>query len=237
MKMKTGFRNTQWDPLLLIAQIIAFQSILYVCLGFLMAFMDILVGANHTLDHLFQYHVSITLNIQSHFIQSSWNSMEILNWLCFSYFPTGDSCHRLGRTICYSLVCSECICWCTNLAIYRGTNQTLPRLHLHISYDPFVHLLVLQWCISVDIFMVVSECRLWHGDVCVQWISLSANRIERDSGWLYAARYQGWFMKPPKHVPWWHNSDRRRIRSSNNNTNSEIIRVRDNQSHGTFRRV
>lgn len=57
MKMKTGFRNTQWDPLLLIAQIIAVQSILYVCLGFLMATMDTLVGANHTLDHLFQYHV------------------------------------------------------------------------------------------------------------------------------------------------------------------------------------
>lgn len=57
MKMKSGFRNTQWDPLLLIAQIIAVQSVLYVSLGFLMAFMDVLVGANHTLDHLFQYHV------------------------------------------------------------------------------------------------------------------------------------------------------------------------------------
>lgn len=68
--MKTGFRNTQWDPLLLIAQIIAVQSILYVCLGFLMAIMDILVGANHTLDHLFQYHVSIfNCTSQNHSIQ------------------------------------------------------------------------------------------------------------------------------------------------------------------------
>lgn len=58
MKMKTGFRNTQWDPLLLIAQIIAVQSILYVTLGIIMAFMDVIVEANHTLDHLFQYHVS-----------------------------------------------------------------------------------------------------------------------------------------------------------------------------------
>lgn len=57
MKMKTGFRNTQWDPLLLIAQIIAVQSVLYVSLGFMMAVMDVFVGANHTLDHLFQYHV------------------------------------------------------------------------------------------------------------------------------------------------------------------------------------
>lgn len=58
MKMKSGFRNTQWDPLLLTAQIIAIQSVLYVALGFIMAFMDILVDANNSLDHLFQYHVS-----------------------------------------------------------------------------------------------------------------------------------------------------------------------------------
>lgn len=56
--MKSGFRNTQWDPLLLIAQIIAIQSTLYFTLGFLIGFMDIFVDANHTLDHLFQYHVS-----------------------------------------------------------------------------------------------------------------------------------------------------------------------------------
>lgn len=57
-KMKSGFRNTQWDPPLLIAQIIAIQSILYVTLGIIIAFMDTLVDANHTVDHLFQYHVS-----------------------------------------------------------------------------------------------------------------------------------------------------------------------------------
>lgn len=63
MKMKSGFRNTQWDPLLLIAQIIAVQSVLYASLGFIMAIMDSFVGANHTLDHLFQYHVSYLANI------------------------------------------------------------------------------------------------------------------------------------------------------------------------------
>lgn len=83
MKMKTGFRNTQWDPLLLIAQIIAFQSILYVCLGFLMAFMDILVGANHTLDHLFQYHVS---NFQSHSIHFSKLCKNFELIVFFSFF-------------------------------------------------------------------------------------------------------------------------------------------------------
>lgn len=57
--MKSGFRNTQWDPVLLIAQIVAIQSILYVTLGCIVAVMDVFVDANHTLDHLFQYHVSV----------------------------------------------------------------------------------------------------------------------------------------------------------------------------------
>lgn len=56
--MKTGFRNTQWDPFLLAAQIIAIQSTLYASLGILTAFMDMFVNTNNTLDHLFQYHVS-----------------------------------------------------------------------------------------------------------------------------------------------------------------------------------
>lgn len=55
--MKAGFRNTQWDPFLLCTQMIAMQAILYVNLGAIMAIMDVFVDANHTLDHIFQYHV------------------------------------------------------------------------------------------------------------------------------------------------------------------------------------
>lgn len=55
--MKAGFRNTQWDPIILVSQIAAMQSLLYVSLGAIMFVMDCLAGANHTLDHLFQYHV------------------------------------------------------------------------------------------------------------------------------------------------------------------------------------
>ena len=61
MKYKTGFRNTQWDPLLLSSQIVALQALLYVNLGTIMAIMDKFVGANHTLDHIFQYHVSVVV--------------------------------------------------------------------------------------------------------------------------------------------------------------------------------
>lgn len=55
--MKAGFRNTQWDPIILFSQIVAMQSLLYTSLGAIMYVMDLLAGANHTLDHLFQYHV------------------------------------------------------------------------------------------------------------------------------------------------------------------------------------
>lgn len=56
--MKGSFRNTQWDPFLLLTQIIAMQCLLYFSLGALMGIMDVLGGSIHTLDHLFQYHVS-----------------------------------------------------------------------------------------------------------------------------------------------------------------------------------
>lgn len=57
LRMKAGFRNTQWDPVILVSQIVAMQSLLYVSLGALLFVMDWLAGANHTLDHIFQYHV------------------------------------------------------------------------------------------------------------------------------------------------------------------------------------
>lgn len=65
--MKAGFRNTRWDPTLIILQIIAMQSILYVSLGLIMFLMDLLAGANHTLDHIFQYHVNYLLT-DYHFV-------------------------------------------------------------------------------------------------------------------------------------------------------------------------
>jgi hypothetical protein len=77
-KYTGSFRSTQWDPYLLISQIIALQALLYVSLGncgeifpfpakltvslcisgTIMFFMDFLAEANHTLDHIFEYHAS-----------------------------------------------------------------------------------------------------------------------------------------------------------------------------------
>jgi hypothetical protein len=59
MKKVTGqFRNTTWDPLLIISQIIALQCVMYVGLGLWTFFMDLLVGSSRSLDHLFKYQVT-----------------------------------------------------------------------------------------------------------------------------------------------------------------------------------
>lgn len=69
--MKAGFRNTQWDPIILSSQIVAMQSLLYVSLGAVMFIMDLLGGANHTLDHIFQYHVNVNRQIMIKIITST----------------------------------------------------------------------------------------------------------------------------------------------------------------------
>ncbi|XP_055294817.1 protein SYS1 homolog [Sitodiplosis mosellana] len=112
MKMKTGFRNTQWDPLLLIAQIIAVQSLLYVSLGFIMAFMDVFVGANHTLDHLFQYH-------EIHVTDSGGRSV-ILSFVLNAFVGALALRFIVGRTkLCLDFTCTYhfahlFICWVYN---------------------------------------------------------------------------------------------------------------------------
>lgn len=58
MKKLTGsFRYTQWDPWLIMSQIISVQSILYVTLGLLLTIFGFLIGDTRTLDHIFEYHV------------------------------------------------------------------------------------------------------------------------------------------------------------------------------------
>jgi hypothetical protein len=52
------FRNTTWDPLLIISQIIALQCVMYVGLGLWTVFLDLLVGSSRSLDHLFKYQVT-----------------------------------------------------------------------------------------------------------------------------------------------------------------------------------
>lgn len=55
-KLKGSFRYTQWDPFLIVSQIVAMQSVLYVTLCLIMGIMQDLTGSTRTLDHLFEYH-------------------------------------------------------------------------------------------------------------------------------------------------------------------------------------
>lgn len=57
-KLTGQFRSTQWDPLLIIAQIIALQSVYYVCLGLWLAAVNLLAGTSRSLEHIFRYQVS-----------------------------------------------------------------------------------------------------------------------------------------------------------------------------------
>lgn len=69
MKKFTGsFRYTQWDPCLLISQIIAMQSVVYLSLSLLMAVMQDLSGAARTLDHIFEYHEIHVRNVEGRLV-------------------------------------------------------------------------------------------------------------------------------------------------------------------------
>lgn len=58
MKKLTGsFRYTQWDPWLIIAQIVSVQCIVYLSLGLLLTLFGVVIDDTRTLDHVFEYHV------------------------------------------------------------------------------------------------------------------------------------------------------------------------------------
>ncbi|XP_035452209.1 protein SYS1 homolog [Spodoptera frugiperda] len=55
-KLTGSFRYTQWDPCLIVSQIVAMQSVLYCSLCLIIALMQDLTGSTRTLDHIFEYH-------------------------------------------------------------------------------------------------------------------------------------------------------------------------------------
>ncbi|KAJ1992186.1 hypothetical protein H4R33_001111 [Dimargaris cristalligena] len=54
-KYKNSFRASAWDPIMIIAQIAAFQSISYVSLGLLITAAQVLLGLDSSLDHALHY--------------------------------------------------------------------------------------------------------------------------------------------------------------------------------------
>ena len=59
-KMAGQFRSSQWDPVLIIAQIIAVQCLFYVGLGTCVALIDFILGYSQSLGQLFLYQVNFT---------------------------------------------------------------------------------------------------------------------------------------------------------------------------------
>lgn len=77
MKKLTGsFRYTQWDPILLTCQITAMQCVLYVSLGLLIAIMQDISSSTRTLDHIFQYHVSFSINFHRVIVEWQLNGTD-----------------------------------------------------------------------------------------------------------------------------------------------------------------
>lgn len=133
MKKLTGtFRNTQWDPYLLISQIIAMQALLYASLGTIMYMMDYFAEANHTLDHLFEYHVGVL-----------WFHFKMYLSKC-PLFPTGNSRNRFGWKISYFRFCAQFTHRFRTTVVHRPEDEALFGLQLHIPPAPFGGVLVVQ---------------------------------------------------------------------------------------------
>ncbi|XP_063628980.1 protein SYS1 homolog [Cydia splendana] len=113
MKKLTGsFRYTQWDPCLIVAQIVAIQSVLYLTLSLLMAIMQDLTGSTRTLDHIFEYH-------ELHVRDSEGRSV-IIAFVINAIFGAITLWLLVGRTkLCLDFSCTYhfihlFICWCYN---------------------------------------------------------------------------------------------------------------------------
>lgn len=57
-KYSGHFRNTQWDPFLLVSQIIALQSVYYVTFGIWLSIIGLFAGYTRSLDLMFKYQVN-----------------------------------------------------------------------------------------------------------------------------------------------------------------------------------
>ena len=59
MTGRGSFRYTVWDPFMIVSQMSTLQCLYYVSLGLWIFVFDVLSGTPRSLDHIFQYKVSI----------------------------------------------------------------------------------------------------------------------------------------------------------------------------------
>ncbi|XP_044745494.1 protein SYS1 homolog [Coccinella septempunctata] len=150
MKKLTGsFRFTQWDPWLIISQIITIQCVLYFTLGLWLAVLGSMVGDTRTLDHIFQYHelqvrdaggrmviFSFILNalvgagLLWYVVErtklcmdfsSTWHFIHlVICWFYNGTFPTSISWWLLN------IVCATIMCVCGEFLCLRSELKAIP---------------------------------------------------------------------------------------------------------------
>nr|CAD7460889.1 unnamed protein product [Timema tahoe] len=129
MKKLTGqFRNTSWDPFLIISQIVAMQCVMYFGLGLWMFLLDLFAGSSRSLDHLFKYQEIHVRDFGGKLVISAFvlNCLDFSSTahlfhlvLCWSYnghFPTSFSWWFLNiACLTITCVCGEFLCMRTEL--------------------------------------------------------------------------------------------------------------------------
>ncbi|XP_066588476.1 protein SYS1 homolog [Prorops nasuta] len=143
------FRKSTWDPILIISQIIAVQSLMYCCLGVWIWIISFILGTTKSLDYAFQYneiHVRdyggrlvITIFILNALI-GSW----ALWWLvqrakqCMDFTCTAHLIHLLCCWIynasfptnfswwCLNIVSLSIMCVCGEFLCMRTELQAIP---------------------------------------------------------------------------------------------------------------
>ncbi|XP_018335049.1 protein SYS1 homolog [Agrilus planipennis] len=150
MKKLTGsFRYTQWDPWLIVAQIISLQCLLYFSLGLILAILGYIAGDTRTLDHIFEYHeiqvrdlngkmviLSFVLNAlvgavalwwivektkQCLDFSCTWHFIHLIICWCYnSEFPTTFSWWALN------IACATLMCVCGEFVCLRTELQAIP---------------------------------------------------------------------------------------------------------------
>ncbi|KAL1115477.1 hypothetical protein AAG570_007507 [Ranatra chinensis] len=158
-KYSGQFRNSSWDPVLIISQIVAVQSVFYLALGLWLVALNFLVGTSRSLDHIFKYQeiqvrdvtgklviVSFVLNSLTGSVGLWWLVQRtklcldfsctahflhlVLCWIYNGYFPSTFSWWLLN-TACLTVmcVCGEFLCMRTELQAIPLTALP-PRVHL-----------------------------------------------------------------------------------------------------------
>ena len=62
-EMAGQFRSSQWDPALIIAQIVTMQCVFYVGLGLCIALVDFIAGVHRSLDQIFIFQVRLFITV------------------------------------------------------------------------------------------------------------------------------------------------------------------------------